>query len=294
MPNLKTLLPLVILLLSINYTYSQSQAELLEKAYQENSTELLKEFFCNWHQEVPPFSDAELLKQNDTIQQITKAFIAFFQPQNTIYQPHPLDTASSPQWTSDIYKYVEFMILPEYIGLSFVTLPDTLYSEQEITKYLIQTKRTPHRTDTIETEDEEGAFHSLVIKYKMDRFYPAICFDNKIPLFLTREYEKTIDIFLGNPPEFSGWYEVPVRSQQCIEKREEFLENYVKIFRGHWGGWTKCSNPQAMWITFDKNMKYAMIDYDFYFESGYQMCTAFLKKEEDIWTFISAEIYWDR
>ncbi|MCL2328226.1 MAG: hypothetical protein FWC39_06890 [Bacteroidetes bacterium] len=309
MPNLKPLTTLIILLLSIHYTYSQSQAELLEKAYKENSTELLKEFFCTWHQEVPPFTDAELLEWNDTlfkkfimrtILPAHKAFIAFYQPQNLAkidgskYGENDTIINILNCWRNNN----EFLILDAYITPLLATLPDTTLSEQEIKEYLTkETNREWHLSDTIEVVEDEkwGIFRTIYIDKSGIEFQPAIRFDNKTLLFYSYEYEKIINYFLGLLPEFSGWYDfpVPIRSQQCIEKRKDFLENYVKMYPGNFGNWLlRYSSPIAPAITFDKNMQYAVIDFHMYCE-GYDRRIggiAFLKNENGEWKFISAEL----
>ena len=306
MPNLKPLTTLVILLLSIHYTYSQSQAELLEKAYQENSPELLKEFFCNWHQEVPPFTEAELLEWNDTlfkkfimrtILPAHKAFIAFYQPQNLAkidgskYGENDTIINILNCWRNNTFKNSEFLILPDCITPYLVTLPDTALSEQEIKEFLIKetNREFPLSVDTIEVEDEMWGFNTVYIEGRM-LFQPAIHFDNKIPLFLTRgEYEKIIDIFLGQPSEYNNY--ATTLSPQYAEKRKEFLENYVKI--------NSCEyyypSPRVTAITFDKNMEYAVIDFNMYCEDSVGVSgIAFLKNEKGEWTFIASELIFPR
>ena len=68
----------------------------------------------------------------------------------------------------------------------------------------------------------------------------------------------------------------PARSKGESEKRKMFLENYIKIFHGHWGGyWQLHSYPEAESITFDKNMEYARVDFRLVYEGGF----AILKNE---------------
>ena len=79
------------------------------------------------------------------------------------------------------------------------------------------------------------------------------------------------------------------RSTGKSENRKKFLENYIKIWYGHWGGyWQLYSYPTASSIIFDKDMKYARI----YFRMVYEGGEAILKNENNKWILISAKRTW--
>ena len=73
-----------VLFLAISLTVScqsDPQAQLLKKAYQSQSTELLYKFFDNWSEEV---KTNEKEAQNSYMAEAHKVFAAFYQPQQII------------------------------------------------------------------------------------------------------------------------------------------------------------------------------------------------------------------
>ena len=296
---------LVILLFSTGYIYSQSEAKLLERAYKEKSTTKLKDFFIAWNQDVLPITDVELSTYNDTIQQTYKSFISF-------YKPHRLDSIGRSEWGNDIYKNVDFLIVQNTVKIYFAD--KVYYSEQEIEEYIVdEINRRWSDNDSIKAirferlKNKDGTINDWYIEWlgpdsyekrknriltdSIMNFRPAVRCDGKIPIFLTKKYDEIINSFLGNNylPLGTGGIMNPARSKGESEKRKKFLENYVKIFYGHWGGyWQLLSYPEAYSITFDREMKYARIDFGLVYQGG----EAFLKNENGVWRLISSKITW--
>ena len=257
---------------STSYIFSQPDIKMLEKAYKEKSATKLKDFFVGWSQDVPPITDTELLELNDTIQQTYKAFISF-------YKPHRLDSIGGSEWGNDIYKKADFVIVQNAIEIYFTD--KVYYSAQETEKYIF---------NFFGPDSRENAGDRILTDSITD-FRPAVRCDKKTPLFLTEKYDKIINSFLGNNylPLGTGGIMNPARSKGQSAKRKKFLENYVKIFHGHWGGyWQLYSYPEVYSITFDNDMKYARIDFRLVYEGG----EALLKNEEGVWTLISSELTW--
>ena len=292
---------LVVLSFSINYTYSQTTAGILEKAYKEKSTKKLKDFFYAWSQDVPPITYLELSEYNDTIQQAYKLFIAF-------YKPHRLDSIGGSEWGNDIYKNLDFLIVQNTLKIYFID--KVFYSEEEKEEFVINEinrryfDRDSIRTSMIERLKNnnrsinsyygwysEEKFKKKILTDSIMNFRPSIHCNGKIPLFLTETYEEMINAFLGNKflPLGAGGIMNPARAKGQSEKRKLFLENYVKIFHGHWGGyWQLYSYPQVYSIIFDNNMEYARIDFRLVYQGG----EAFLKNENGVWTLISSKLTW--
>ena len=294
----------LILLFSVNNTYSQTSDKTLEKTYKEKSTTKLKDFFVTWSQEIPPITDAELSEYNDAIQQAYKVFITF-------YKPHRLDSIGGSEWGNDIYKNVDFLIVQNSLKIYFTD--KVYYTDQELREYVINKINQSSIVDSIQTRwieqisnSEKIPDHVLqlyspyffqenrinrVLADSIINFRPAIHCDGKIPLFLTEKYENIITDFLGNnfSPLGTGGIMNPARAKKQSEKRKQFLENYIQFFHGHWGGyWQLYSYPQAYSITFDYDMKYAKIDSRMIYQGG----EAFLKNENGVWTLISSELTW--
>ena len=81
----------------------------------------------------------------------------------------------------------------------------------------------------------------------------------------------------------------PAKSKCESDKRKQFLENYIKIWYGHWGGyWQLNSYPYAQKITFDRKFENAVVDYRMVYEGGF----AYFKKVNGIWVLIQARRTW--
>jgi hypothetical protein len=111
-------------------------------------------------------------------------------------------------------------------------------------------------------------------------FRPVIRRSNKTPLYLTKKYDDALNIFLGWGFACDG----------STDKRA-FLENYIKIYAGHWYGWHLSAVPEVYYITFDKNMKYAVVHYRISSCTGGKIA---IKKDGNRWVFFSSNINMDR
>ena len=68
-------------------------------------------------------------------------------------------------------------------------------------------------------------------------------------------------------------------------KRMNFLENYIKIVEFEF---RLNTYPQVLSITFDKDMKYARIEFKVINEGGY----AILERDRERWKLISSKVIW--
>jgi hypothetical protein len=296
---------IVFSLFAVTSVYPQATADMLEKAYKHHSKKELKAFFDACSRETTPITDAELSTYNDTIQQAYKAFAAF-------YKPHRLDSIGHPQWGYDTYKNVDFLIVQNTLKIYFTD--KVFYSEEEIEKYIINEINQKYfdkdstRIRMLERlKNNNGTINRLYLEFyspysheklqngiltdSIINFKPAIHCDEKIPLFLTETYKEILNAFLGSEffPFQTGGFMNPARAKKESKNRQQFLENYVKIFHGHWGGyWELYSFPRVFSLIFDKNMEYAIINFKMIYEGGY----ARLKREGEEWILIESKLTW--
>jgi hypothetical protein len=72
-------------------------------------------------------------------------------------------------------------------------------------------------------------------------------------------------------------------------KRQQFLQNFIKIYYGHWGGsWKYLTYPSIGALVLDKDMKYAKIIYGMIYESG----EAILENKNGAWKLIAIKRIW--
>ena len=263
--RLKLFFIAIVLFLSTDL-FSQTGSVLLANAYKTKSTIKLRVFFEDWSLKTKTMNGEQLNKSNDTIQNIYNVFQAF-------YKPKELNKIGGSEWGDDIYKNVKYLVIqndiPFEIGDSIIDIfEDTLYFSEIFTK-----KNTSFR---------QGVLTS---------FRPDLSIEGSKCLILTKEYDNIINYFLGSKHLSLGIGDImsPARSIGESRKRQEFLENYIKIFYGHWGGyWQLYSYPKVEKIRFDNTFNNAIISYSMIYEGG----DAHLKKINGIWKLINTRRTW--
>lgn len=281
---------------------SQTGTRLLKKAYRKNSTELLNQFFAQWQQATPTITDAELATYNDTVQEAYKVFKAF-------YKPNQLDSIGGSEWGNDVYKDAKYLIVQNGMRINFT---DTIkyYSKAYLDSITYQRALHLYKNDTSKIKrwfNERWTVFDGFVKYDTDyswaylkntlpvdtilNFRPQINCGNKIPLYHNPQFTSYIYSFLKNSyyPLSSFGISNAAQAKGESAKKKEFLENFIKIFYGHWGGyWQLESYPVAYNVTFDKNMKSAVITYRMIYEGG----STILKKIDGHWKLVESKRTW--
>jgi hypothetical protein len=232
------------------------QEQRLALAYKTQSPGKLDTFFQRWAAETPPLSDEAIARLSDTLQNVYAVFRAF-------YTPLDLHRLGGSEWGDSIYQKVHYLVLQDRIFYGFV---DSLASDPGSTE-------RPRTLDSI-----------------LD-FRPALGFAYPKMVVLTPSYDSLLNHFLGDShrPLGSGNIMSPASAEAESKDRQVFLENAVKIWYGHWGGyWQLHSYPYAGTIVFDRQFRAAVV----YFTMVYQGGFAYLKKENGRWTLIEAKLTW--
>ncbi|MBS1915535.1 MAG: hypothetical protein JST87_04610 [Bacteroidetes bacterium] len=247
--------------LFISTSFGQKSDALLFNAYKKNSLTELQSFFDNWALETPSISAEDFKKLNDTLKNVYQVFQSF-------YNPTDINRTGGSEWGNDIYKGVKYFLVQDKI---FYAVADGLI------------------TDTIELH--KGIFHRPKSYDSLNDFRPELSFLNIKCVILNKYYDGLLNRFLGDQHYKLGTVSImsPARSKGESENRMKFLENCIKIWYGHWGGyWQLHSYPYAGRVTFDKDFQNAVVDYQMIYEGGY----AYFKKISDKWTLIKAERTW--
>lgn len=287
---MKHLIAILLFLLCFQDSNAQKSYETLKNAYNENSKSQLWNFFIEWHNEVPTITDEEFNQLNDTLKNTYLAFKEFYLPQE-------LEKIGKPEFGTDIYNSVKFFIVQNDIKIYFI---DKVYfTDDELETFVLNSMKKERKNDSLKIEDirNNGKLSYLALMMygpfavidqpgmatdSIDDFRPFITSKNySTPVYLNKNYYDILNKFLS-----SG--STPL-SQQEIINRKNFLENFVTIFYGHWGGyWQLETYPLAYNIIFDKNMEYARIDFRVIYEGG----SAILKNYNGKWELISSELTW--
>jgi len=276
----------------------------LEKIYNQKSSEKLKTYLDSWANEIKPIEDKEMRRQKEYV----RASYGIFEE---LFDPHNIGKLGVQQIRYEIYRSYHYFIIPTKIYI--YTSDKVYYDDEETDAYTIDAinkyaepdslksglidrvrNRYNYHQQIINTFGPYGHLYkdsSLAIIDSIVNFRPKITQAIGIPLYLTKKYELEVLDFLGktNKQFAAGGFENIAKASGESAERQTFLEKFVKVAHGHWGGYWELKTPPSIYtITFDKNFKYAKVDFNLVYEGG----TAFLKFEKGIWQFISAKRTW--
>jgi hypothetical protein len=225
-----------------------SQADLLNEAYEKNSKDSLKIFLNNWHKEYNFGNQSDI--KNDTTKLIYDIFRAFYKPFNlSIYDDHLNDST---------YFNISYVIVQN--SISYVIIDSIVFDPPYPEEYLNYNNYN-----------------------KIKPFYPYVNINNINTLILTTKYDSIINNFLGDRKSINEDY---ILEKERINK-QMFLNNYIKIIRGHWGyGWLINTYPVAQVMMIDKTFTKVLIEFEYIYNLG----EAYLERKNNEWIFISSKI----
>jgi hypothetical protein len=120
----------------------------------------------------------------------------------------------------------------------------------------------------------------------INEFHPRVSFPGKDILFLG-DYERDIIMeFLGTECATVGLTQHRLPEMER-EARYQFIQKFIRVFPGHWGGWILSTQPQVSEIVFNRDYSEALIFYRVVYEHG----KAFYKKVDGEWMYVSSEIW---
>jgi len=300
MPHIKIYSTLILILAEVT-CFSQQNGKHLLHAYKNKSVTELFQFYENWNKEIPAIGNQEYSKLNDTLKEVYNVFTAFYQPLN-------IRSLGGSEWGNEIYNKVTYLIVQNSVKI-YVT-NKIYHSTEEIDSLVVKSINGANINDSVKLEllkrknnklsphvierfDPFGSFYdrkdSLIKQIK--NFRPRISVQNKKTLYLIPKYDILLNAFLGNThlPLGSGGIMNPARTKGESAKRQKFLEHFIKIWYGHWGGyWQLYSYPTATSIVFDKDMRYAQVNFRFVYEGG----EAILKNNKGKWELLSSKRTW--
>lgn len=278
---------------------NRQQAKLLQKAYEENSTEILFEFFDNWANEV---QSNEKKAKDPYIAEAHKVFAAFYQPMHmvkrgarqTMYDDKPYYIVQSSLW-----KICKTDVI--------------LYKQKEIDSFMIARILPVYADDTayqrkwLENLPPEG-WSGYWFNYYNDWGWNAICMpkvtvesvvdfrspvnvEGKKVVYLTKKYKKLLDTFLEDHHVDLGKNNImqPASSKGDSRAKQQFIDSAAHIYYGHWGGyWQYETYPEAEQIIFNPEMNRAVVLFRFVYEGG----QVILEKQNGEWTVVDTRFIW--
>lgn len=282
------LCPLCVLLSGL---HGQDQSQVLESAYRNNSHKQLDSFFTRWSIETPSLSSAEIHRLNDTARNVYELFKQF-------YDPLDIQRMGGSEFGNKIYAGTKYLVVQDKIMYGFADVPD---ADSAVRQQYISIATSQHvPLDSVISRERRGTLPDFLFyfdepksdKYdSIENFRPQVISGLPPTVVLTEAYQTILTAFLGSEhdPLGKGSIMNPARAKGESQKRQHFLQRFIKIWYGHWGGyWQLPSYPTITRITFDRNLENALIDYQMIYEGGF----AYFKKTGGQWRLVEVRRTW--
>ena len=288
---MKPFLPTFLLFFTLIICRAQNQEQLLLQAYRSHSSEKLEQFFDKWVQETPPLSVAAFQKLGGAVQNVYMLFQQF-------YNPKEIQRVGGSEWGNDIYKKAKYFLLQDMIRFAIVdTLDKDILLQKEYARLAKESNITIDSVIRQYKADPKLAIN-LFVEWPtakkletIEHFRPRVSFQSPKTIVLIAEYDSLLNRFLGSShfPLGSGNIMSPAVSKGESANRQKFLENCIKVWYGHWGGyWQLHTYPLVNSIIFDKSLNHALVNFRMVYEGGY----AYFKKVNGTWTLVEAKRTW--
>ena len=275
----------VILLISYNL-YKLSNP--LYRAYIINSDDRIKAYFEEWNKS---YSTNYPLLNNDTIKAIYEIFDAF-------YTPREMKRIGKSEWGDSIYITPKYLLVQNTIYYSVLLKSNHYYDSILSNSYYVNNYNDTMFLSNLRATDSIHYFQMLQNwKYDDSRetetcikdFRPKTIYPDDEILYEDRKYYPKIAKYLGYLHFDFGFPNLmsPAQPKRSNRNKQDFLNPYLVVWHGHWGGyWHITSHPLVWKIILENDLETA----DVHFLVVYQSGTATLKKEEGVWKLIESEL----
>lgn len=230
---------------------AQQITEDLEFAYKQMEPVLIENLFSEWKENIKP-NTVEFINQNETIAAIYNVF-------DTFYKPNDLLKIGNWACVDDINLNCGYVVIQNQIGYSIVNSNNINEVDWNISK-----------------------------KNLISNFRPPITSQSKNILYLTDEYEESINSFLREKSIEPEDVEIIQHFRnQGNNRKIELLKHYIPILHDYWGRtWQLETYPYVNRIIFNKSITKAKVE----FYVGFQNGEAILQKEGKNWIIKDSKI----
>lgn len=278
---------LCLLVLSAN-SIGQSLSNDLNEAYYRNSYKQTEQFFHKWLKKSKPVN---LDTVGETMKHAYRLFDIYFSPKEL----HKIGGNAAQSIVNSQGKY---LLISNCISLY---MKDTVYySPEYITelkrKYLEKLESTKSNSTGKETANIKfathfgypaiGFMHADIIDSLVE-FRPKVKIHGKNVLYLTPEYQRAINLFLGaDPNNLARGNFKQTLSEYDINKRLDYINRYLPVKPGRVVDFHINTYPSPYAITFDRGFLHARVDYVI----GEQLGFAIFKRTNDGWELLLSSI----
>ena len=322
--SLPTCLALAFLLFLCPALHGQNQEQelLLKEAYSRNSEYDLYRFFDNWSKEV---TSNETEAPDKWVAEAHKVFVAFYKPllcgengfqneERPLYKDNPyfiVQNTLRSIYVADTIPYKNDELIGYYTSHIDKIISDESYRrkyikdekyDSEIKYYGSADSLRTSKIDYIQRQLDRGYLRPVfdfekqeyeilkILTIKVDSnitFRPPVHFSDRKIVYLTDEYKKLLDDFLGLEYfEFLGNRILRCERLEQSEPKIQFVSNAAKV-SSHTFYWELITYPYAYTIVLDRGMRRAVVDFRFDHWGGY----VFLEKQNGEWKIVIVNKY---
>lgn len=281
---MRILLHAILLLFSIN-SFGQDLSKSLKYAFKKSDKDSLRSILTAWNLNIAPNEKNIEDKFEQAVYSIFNEFYTPFQPERL--GSYKRDDSIYIDKLAIIQNKIKYAIAefpdPDTIMLSIkkdtlsLSECEQVFGKDNITYQLYEELKYPK----IKTEDEKEILD----------FRPETMLPNERRLYLASPYKKELIKFLGNQHASLGFGGLmnPARATKKTFRRQTFLNNYITVIYGHWGGyWHLETHPEISLVIINPSLTRAFL----FFRLGYSGGDAILEKRNGDWKLIESRLTW--
>jgi hypothetical protein len=258
----------------------------LAYAYKKDDTDSLLNLLKAWNESiVSNESDVEADKYASEVYSIFNEF----------YTPFDLNRVGSSEFGDSLY-IGKFAIVQNSIKYALAEFPDpdTIVVKLKDDTLTLSELEKEHGKDS----RTYGTFENLKYpsvqdsaKVEIKDFRPETVLPAEKKLYLTSYYKTELIQFLGDQhsPLGAGGIMNPTMATKKTWKRQHFLNKYLNVIYGHWGGyWHLETHPEVYLVVINPSSTKAAL----YFRLVYEGGQAYLEKQNGKWMLIESKRTW--
>ena len=257
----------------------------LKYAFKKSDSDSLLSILNLWNQSVQS-------NENEITDKYEKAVYSIF---NEFYTPYELERVGSSEWGDSIY-IGKFAIVQHKINYALAEFPnpDTIIlTLKDDTLSLSELEQKYGKKDRMYVLFEDLKYPKVANEQKKEiiNFRPETTLPKDLRLFLVPPYHGELIQFLGNhhTPLGAGGIMYPARASKKTFERQVFLNKYLNVIYGHWGGyWHLETHPEVSLIIMNPSLTKAILHFRLVYQGG----EAYLENKDGEWKLVESKLTW--
>jgi hypothetical protein len=231
---------------------------ILDSAYAHKSSDQLKEIFDRWADQSKPVSENELKLKRNHEKYAYEIFEDF-------YTPKSISRVGHSEFGDSVYNDIEYAFVQNEVIIE-------IYNKLILDNYSSLDYSKP------------------LSEYKLVDFRPRVKVPNSKIIYLDEFTKSSINDFLKSnfTPMGENNLMDPAAAEGESQERLEFINQYARIYPGHWGNFWKIETCPTVSIRFNKTFTKAAVDFRLFYQGG----SALYLRKNNKWKFKKSSLIW--